>query len=175
MTSPFLGEIRAFSFQYAPTGWQMCNGQILAISQYAALFALLGTTYGGNGVQTFALPDLRGRIALGVAPASPQGQVQGTETVSLAAAQLPQHQHLVAAAANGTANGTNIPGLTVILGNAYSGAAGNPAVTIYGSSPPNVALTPLGANGSSMPHENRMPSLVMNYCIAMTGLFPSRP
>jgi microcystin-dependent protein len=174
MTSPFLGEIRAFSFQFAPTGWQMCNGQLLPIQQYQALFALLGTTYGGNGVQTFGLPDLRGRVAPHAGPTNPQGQIQGEETVTLSVAQLPQHNHQIAAAANGTTNGTNIPGATVIPGNAYTGQAGDPAVNIYAAAQPNVALTPLGATGSSQPHENRMPSLVANYCIAMLGIFPSR-
>jgi microcystin-dependent protein len=175
MTNPFIGEIRAFSFQFAPSGWQLCNGQILPIAQYQALFSLLGTTYGGNGVQTFGLPDLRGRVALHIGPSNPQGQILGEEMVALNVTQLPQHNHQVAAAANGTTNGTNIPSASVILGNAYTGQSGNPAVNIYAAAQPSVALTPLGANGSGQGHENRMPSLVMNYCIAMNGIYPSRP
>jgi microcystin-dependent protein len=174
MTSPFLGEIRAFSFQFAPTGWLQCNGQLLPINQYTALFALLGTTYGGNGVQNFQLPDLRGRIALGVGSSYVQGQPLGEESVTVTTAQLPAHTHNINAANNGHANGTNIPGASVILGAGYSNEAGNPAANIYSNSAPNTAQVPLGMSGSSQPHENRMPSLVMNYCIAMVGIFPSR-
>ena len=175
MTSPFLGEIRAFGFQFAPSGWQACNGQLLPINQYQALFALLGTTYGGNGIQTFGLPDLRGRIAMGVSPTYTQGASLGAEGVALVAGNLPVHKHNVNAANNGTANGSNTPGPTVILGSAFTGQGGNPPVTLYAGGNPNMALLPLTPNGSNQPHENRMPSLVMNYCIAMSGLFPSRP
>lgn len=175
MTSPFLGEIRAFSFQFAPSGWLQCNGQLLPINQYSALFALLGTTYGGNGMQNFALPDLRGRIALSVGSSYNQGQSLGEESVTLTTAQLPVHTHNINAANNGRANGTNIPGPSVILGAGYSSAQGNAAVNIYSNTAPNVAQVPLGMNGSNQPHENRMPSLVMNYCIAVVGIFPSRP
>jgi microcystin-dependent protein len=171
MSNPFLGEIRAFSFAYAPTGWLQCNGQILPINQYQALFALLGTTYGGNGVQNFQLPDLRGRVALHVGNGLQQGSIQGEEVVTLSTAQLPAHKHVVNAANNGTTNGSNIPGPGVIPG---SGSGNNAAVLIYGNGAANVALAPLAANGSGQPHENRMPSLVMNYCIAMSGIFPSR-
>jgi microcystin-dependent protein len=175
MTSPFLGEIRAFGFQYAPQGWQQCNGQTLSIQQNAALFSLLGTTYGGNGVNNFQLPDLRGRIALHVSPSTFQGEIQGTESVTLGLQQLPQHTHSVNAAANGTTNAVNTPGPTVILGSGSSTQTGNPvALPIYSTTAPNVVLAPLGANGGNQPHENRMPSLVMNYCIAMVGIFPSR-
>jgi microcystin-dependent protein len=174
MTTPFLGEIRAFSFQFAPTGWLMCNGQLLPINQYQALFALLGTTYGGNGVQNFALPDLRGRVALHTGPATPLGQVQGQETVALSAAQLPVHNHSVAAGANGATNPIADPGPNVILGSGSANANGSPPVSVYSSAASNVALAPLAPTGGNQPHENRMPSLVMNYCIAMSGIFPSR-
>jgi len=174
MADPFLGEIRAFSFAYAPQGWALCNGQTLQINQNQALFALLGTTYGGNGVQTFMLPDLRGRVALHVSGTSPQGQIQGEEAVVLTTAQLPAHTHVVNAANNGAANATNVPGPTVIPGSGSTNQSGNPAVSIYSNSASNVALAPLAANGSGQGHENRMPSLVMNYCIALSGIFPSR-
>jgi microcystin-dependent protein len=175
MTSPFLGEIRAFGFPFAPQGWQQCNGQTLPIQQYAALFSLLGTTYGGNGVNNFQLPDLRGRIALHIGPSTTWGQIQGSESVTLGIQQFPQHTHSVNVAANGTTNATNTPGSTVILGSGSSTQTGNPvALPIYTSAAPNVALAPLGTAGNNLPHENRMPSLVMNYCIAMSGIFPSR-
>lgn len=174
MATPFLGEIRAFSFAFAPTGWALCNGQIMQISQNQALFALLGTTYGGNGTQTFALPNLQGRVALHFGGGFTQGQIAGEEVVVLTTAQLPAHTHSVNAAANGTANATNVPGPTVVLGSGSTSQPGNPAVSIYSNSASNVALAPLAATGSNQGHENRMPSLVMNYCIALTGIFPSR-
>lgn len=174
MTTPFLGEIRAFSFQFAPRDWLMCNGQLLGIQQYQALFALLGTTYGGNGVQNFALPDLRGRIALSVGPTTPQGQAQGQESVTLSPAQLPVHNHNVNAAVNGSTSPTNLVSANVNLGSGSANASGTPPVSIYSGAAPNVALAPLGASGGGQPHENRMPSLVLNYCIAISGIFPSR-
>jgi microcystin-dependent protein len=174
MATPFLGEIRAFSFAFPPKGWALCNGQTMAINQNQALFALLGVTYGGNGVQTFMLPNLQGRIAMSAGNGFTQGQTAGEEAVTLTTAQLPAHTHVVTAAANGTTNGSNIPGPTVILGNGFTGQPNNPAVQVYSNAAPNVALAPLGANGSSQGHENRMPSLVLNYCIALTGIFPSR-
>jgi len=176
MANPFLGEIRAFGFQYAPVGWLMCNGQLLAINQYAALFSLLGTTYGGNGVQTFALPDLRGRVAVHVGGTG--GYVQGTSTgqenVSLNTAQLPMHPHNINAAISTTANRASSPGPTVILGSGSTSVGGNTAASIYAGGASNVQLAPLAVNGGGQPHENRMPSLVMNYCIAMSGIFPTR-
>jgi len=174
MANPFLGEVRLLSFDFAPRGWALCNGQLLPIAQFQALFSLLGTTYGGNGVQTFGLPNLQGRVAMSFGNGFTQGQMAGQEAVGLTAAQLPTHTHAVAAAANGTANATNIPGPTVIPGSGSSTQTGDPAVSIYGNGAMNVALAPLAANGSNQPHENRMPSLVMNYCIALTGIFPAR-
>jgi microcystin-dependent protein len=174
MTSPFLGEVRGFSFNFAPSGWALCNGQLLSISQNAALFSLLGITYGGKGVTTFALPNLQGRVANGVGGSFVQGQIAGDETVALIPSQLPTHTHIVNAAANGTANASNVPGPTVILGSGSTNQTGNPVVSIYGTTAPNTPLTPLAANGSGAAHENRMPSLVMNYCIALQGIFPSR-
>ena len=174
MTSPFLGEIRAFAFQFAPSGWLLCNGQTLPINQYQALFSLLGTTYGGNGVQTFMLPNLQGRVAMSSGANYAMGQTAGSENIALITQQLPIHTHTVNAAANGNTNATNIPGPTVILGNGSSTQSTNPAVSIYSNAAGNVALAPLGSSGSSQAHENRMPSLVMNYCIAMSGIFPSR-
>jgi microcystin-dependent protein len=174
MATPFLGEIRAFSFSFPPTGWALCNGQTLPINQNQALFALLGVTYGGNGVQNFMLPNLQGRIAMSVSSGFPQGQTAGEEAVVLTTAQLPAHAHSVAAAANGTSNATNVPGPTVILGSGSTSEPNHPAVMFYSNAASNVALAPLGANGGNLGHENRMPSLVLNYCIALTGIFPSR-
>jgi microcystin-dependent protein len=174
MTNPFLGEIRAFSFNFAPTGWAMCNGQLLSIQQNQALFSLLGTTYGGNGTTTFALPDVRGRIAMSQGPSTVIGEMQGTESVNLSILQLPIHNHQVTANPNGASNFTAVPGTNVILGTGSEGASASPTVTVYSSAATNVALAPLSNTGGSQPHENRMPSLVMNYCIALSGIYPSR-
>jgi microcystin-dependent protein len=174
MTSPYLGEIRAFSFNFAPKGWQFCAGQLLPINQNQALFALLGTFYGGNGTSTFGLPDLRGRVALHVSSSTTMGQTLGSEGVSLNSQQIPVHPHQATAAVNGTTGATNIPGPTVVLGSGSSGESPFPTTSFYSTAAPNVALAPLASAGTSVPHENRMPSLVMNYCIAMTGVFPTR-
>lgn len=179
MSQPFLGEIRAFSFAFPPKGWALCNGQTLAINQNQALFALLGTTYGGNGTQTFALPDLRGRVALSLGT-SPQGtprlmgQALGEEQHAIAVNELPVHQHAVAATANGTVNATNVPSNATILGSGSSSGAGTPAVPIYAGGTPDTPMTPLGGGGAAQPHENRMPYMTASYCIALVGIFPSR-
>ena len=178
MSSPFLGEIRAFGFNFAPKGWTMCNGQQLSIQQNAALFSLLGTQYGGNGVTTFALPDLRGRTAVnqGQGPGLSSyviGEVTGTETVTLISTQMPQHNHLWAA--NNALGDHPSP-----LNNFLSGAkipTNNTPVPTYAA--PGGATVPLatamiGLNGGNQPHQNMQPYLVVTYCIALQGIFPSR-
>ena len=178
MSSPFLGEIRAFGFNFAPKGWAMCNGQQLAIQTNAALFSLLGTFYGGNGVTTFALPDLRGRGAVnqGQGPGLSNyiiGEQTGTETVTLVSTQMPQHNHLWAA--NNALGDHPSPS-----GNFLAGAripTNNTPVPTYAA--PGGATVPLAANtlalaGQSQAHNNMMPYLVVTYCIALQGIFPSR-
>lgn len=178
MSSPFLGEIRAFGFNFAPKGWAMCNGQLLAINTNAALFSLLGTNYGGNGVSTFALPDLRGRASLaqGQGPGLSNyiiGEVTGTETVTLLTTQMPQHNHLWAA--NNALGDHPSPN-----GNFLSGAripTNNVPVATYAA--PGGATVPLATamlttTGSNQPHQNMQPYLVVTYCIALQGIFPSR-
>lgn len=176
---PFIGEIRMMSFDFMPRGWATCQGQLLPINQNQALFALLGTTYGGNGTTSFALPDLRGRGILGVGPGlglsnTVQGQVSGTESVTLQPSQIPAHTHTV----TGTLQGASGPDTNVAIN-------GYPALPDDGSTPfstgtPNANLaaasvTGTAANaGGSQPHENRQPLLAMNYCIALQGIFPSR-
>jgi microcystin-dependent protein len=179
MSDPFLGEIRAFSFNFAPKGWTMCNGQLLPINQFSALFALLGTQFGGNGQTTFALPNLQGRLALGIGTSSfgtpfVIGEVLGEVSHTLGVTEIPTHNHGIAANANGASNATNIPSSAVVLGSGSSSGAGTPAVPIYGSSAPNTAMLPLGNDGGGEPHENRMPFTVLSYCIALQGIFPSR-
>lgn len=178
MAEPFLGEIEAFPYNFAPNGWAFCAGQLLPINQYQALFSLLGTTFGGNGTTTFALPDLRGRIAnaFGQGPGLGNyilGQSGGEETHTLNVAETPSHSHTIAAVNNGQTGGTNVPSGSVTLGSGYASETGSPGVNIYSSAPPSIAMGSLGGAGGQ-PHENRMPFLGLNYCIALQGIFPSR-
>ena len=177
MTQPYIGEIRAFGFTFPPRGWALCQGQTLPIQQNQALFALIGTTYGGNGVTTLMLPDLRGRgaLSMGQGPGLSNyvwGQQTGTETVALNITQIPQHNHLWAAStavgnqpspAGGFLSGGTIPNGTPVLTYAAPGGATVP-----------LAAGTLASVGSNAPHENMQPFLVMNYSIALQGLFPSR-
>lgn len=166
---PFVGELRCFGFSFAPVGWAQCQGQLLPINSNTALFSLLGTTYGGNGQTTFGLPDLRGRIAMGMGQGPglagyTEGQQGGTETVTLAAAQLPAHNHSVAASSTATAK---------------SPAGALPAYTADGSTygtTADLAMSPtmVGGGGGNQPHNNLQPYLVLNWCIALQGIFPSR-
>src|SRR5690349_21241669 len=162
MANPFLGEIRMFGGTFAPRGWAFCNGQLLAISQNDALFALLGTIYGGDGVTTFALPDLRGRIPLhngqgsGLSPYT-QGQVAGTESVTLTSNNVPQHSHLVAI---GSAT-TNAP-----AGNTFGGGG----VAAYKAPPPTGTMAAIvSPTTASQPHDNMMPGLAVSFIIALEG------
>lgn len=176
MSEPFLAMIEAFSFGFAPKGWALCAGQLLPINQNQALFSLLGTTYGGDGRTTFALPDLGGRVAMGVGNGFTLGQFDGEETHTLTIAELPQHVHPANAVVNGTVNGTNLPGATEFLASAYTSQIGSPLVPLYSTDAPSQALSPnaIGGAGGSQPHENLMPFLVLNYCIALQGVFPTQ-
>ncbi len=178
MSDQFLGEIRAMSFNFPPQGWAFCNGQTLPINQNQALFALLGTTYGGNGTTNFQLPNLQGRLAIGFGQGPGLanrvlGESDGEASHALTIVEIPAHTHSINAY---TAPGapTNVPGSSVILASASTDQSGNPGVQVYGSGAPTTPTVPLGHAGGSQPHENRMPYLVMNYCIAMVGIFPSR-
>jgi microcystin-dependent protein len=170
MSEPFLGEIRMFGFNFAPSGWAMCNGQLLSIAQNAALFALLGTTYGGNGTTTFQLPNLQSRVAIhmgqgnGLSPYV-EGQVGGTENVTLTNNQMPQHNHPVTAS-DGNASATR-PGGAVL---------GRVQTAIYGASPDGTVMNAgmIGNSGGSQPFSILQPYLVVNFCIALQGIFPSR-
>jgi microcystin-dependent protein len=166
---PFIGELRCFGFNFAPQGWALCNGQLMPIAQNTALFSLLGTMYGGDGRVTFALPDLRGRapLAFGQGPGlanRTQGEVGGSESVTLTAANLPPHSHTVAASSTAT---TKNP------------AGALPAVTGAGSSygtTADLAMSPtmIGGGGSSQAFADMPPYLVLNWCIALVGIFPPR-
>ena len=164
MSEPFMGELRMFGFSFAPRGWAFANGQTMAISQNQALFALLGTTYGGDGIQTFMLPNLKRSTAIGRGNGFTQGQVGGETSVTLTVPQIPSHTHpfFVSSAAATSTDPANF-GPAKAASNIY----GPPAAALM--DPIAVALT-----GGSQAHDNMPPSLVINWCIALTGIFPSR-
>jgi len=181
MSSPFVAEIRMFPFNFAPKGWAFCAGQILSISQNTALFSLLGTTYGGDGKSTFALPNLQGNVPIhttqysGTSPFGEffLGQTGGEQTVTLLQSEMPQHSH-VANADTGVANSGSASG------NVYKSGQipGSPVVVVasYTTATPNTTLNPLtvGIAGSGQPHNNLMPYLTLNFCIALQGIYPPR-
>lgn len=169
----YLGQVQAFAFNFAPIGWAKCEGQLLPISQNQALFSLLGTTYGGDGRSTFALPDLRGRVPLnqGQGPGLSNyliGQSSGSETVTLTVSQMPAHNHLVTCS-------TNV-GNVGSPANAIPGAENVAGADIWSNAAPNATMNPqmIGASGGSQPHNNMQPYLAINWCIAMQGIFPAR-
>ena len=165
MSEPFLGEIRILSFAFAPRGWASCEGQLLPISQNQALFALLGTQYGGDGRVTFALPDLRGRVPVHIGGGIAQGQHAGAESITLAIAEMPSHGHARASSLQATS-----------LNAAANVPAGQPrrGVARYTNTGTPVALGGATVAGGGQPHTNVQPSLVLNFAIALQGLFPSR-
>jgi microcystin-dependent protein len=167
MATPFLGQLQLFPFGYAPTGWAVCAGQTLPINQNQALFSLLGTTYGGNGIQTFQLPDLRGRTPVGFGPGFVQGQAGGEEMHTLSIQEVPPHSHILTGSSAATA-------LVVSAHNVLGKTAGN--LTVYNTAASPVDMNPASvtAAGGGTPHENRSPFLAMTWCIALTGIFPSR-
>jgi microcystin-dependent protein len=174
MSEPFIGEIRMTGWNFAARGWALCNGQLLPIQQNTALFSLLGTTFGGNGQTTFALPDLRGRVPInqGQGPGltnRTMGENAGSEHVTLNQNQMPAHQHLVKASeAADTANPAN-----AVLG---ADSRGTPP-TIYNSSPDSTTMNPqmIAPAGGNQPHDNMQPYLCVNFIIALEGIYPSRP
>lgn len=175
MADYFLGQIMLAGFNFAPKGFALCNGQLLPISQNQALFALLGTYYGGNGINNFQLPNLMGRTPLGAVPSAatdwqppsvPIGTMEGVESVALTTNELPVHNHMV-------------------MANTQGGGVKNPTGGIYGAATETLfaqdtgSTVPLNAaqlmqTGGGLPHENMQPYSVVNFCIAMTGVFPSR-
>ena len=165
MSEPFLSEIKIMSFNFPPKGWALCNGQTLPINQNQALFALLGTTYGGNGQTTFALPNLRGQVPVHMGNGHALGEAAGAAAVSVNMQQLPAHTHAVMASAT-AANSDD----------ASAGVLGQAGQNMYGPFASPVAMAPNSVSnaGSSQPHNNMMPYLVLNFCIALQGIFPSR-
>ena len=163
MAEPYLSEIRLFSFNFAPTGWAACNGQLLPINQNQALFSLLGTTFGGDGTTTFALPNLQGRVTVHVGEGITLGATGGSRTVALNVSQIPGHTHIVHAL-NGPPEGE--PSANSALAVAQ----------IWGEPENLVPLSPQSVTeiGRGQPHLNMQPYLTINFCIALTGLFPSQ-
>ncbi len=175
MSEPFLAEVRIVGFNFAPRGWAFCDGQILPINQNQSLYSLLGTTYGGDGRTSFALPDLRGRSPMHVGSSNgvshSQGQKSGEETHTLSAGEMPQHNHTMEAAntaANtGTASGSTVLGEpAAAVGQIYSDPGANLNVNLASGTVLNV--------GGGQAHNNMQPTLAVNFCIALQGLFPSR-
>jgi len=175
MSDQFVAEIRIFPFNFAPTGWAFCNGQLLPISQNTALFSLLGTTYGGDGKSTFALPNLQGSTPMQQGQGSGLsqrflGEVGGEQNVTLIQTEMPIHNH---GALGASCTGQNSP-----VGNAWaSGLKTGPSVyTPSGTQSNDVAMSPvaLAISGGSLPHNNMMPYLTLNFCIALQGIFPPR-
>ncbi len=172
MSDPFYGEIRMFGFTFAPRDWAFCNGQLLSISQYSALYSLLGTYYGGDGRSTFGLPHLRGRVPMhfGQGPGLtnyPIGYTGGYETVGLQTAQIPSHTHQARAYKE---EGSEASPESNIWGVAESGAP-------YANDAPdaNMRADSIDPAGGGQAHENRQPYQVVNFCIALQGIYPSRP
>jgi microcystin-dependent protein len=175
MADPFVAEIRLFPFNFAPTGWAQCNGQLLPISQNTALFSLLGTYYGGDGKSTFALPDLQGAAAMfwGQGNGLSQrflGEQNGSPTVTLLTSEIPSHGHTVNAK---IAGGQAIP-TGLVWGTSSAAKAAANFYAPAAPSPVNMNPTALSIAGSSFPHNNMPPYLTLNFCIALQGVFPPR-
>lgn len=165
MGTPFMSEVKIISWNFAPKGWAFCNGQFMPINQNQALFSLLGTTYGGNGQTTFALPDLRGRASLHQGQGFLMGNTGGEDFHTLTLSEMPAHNHLVnASSTQGDKN--------TVQGNILAQEVGKP----YGAFSSLTTLAPASVSnyGGSQPHENRQPYLVLNFVIALVGVFPSR-
>lgn len=175
MSTSYVGEIRLFGFSRVPTGWFPCDGSLQSISQYDVLYTLIGTTYGGDGQTTFAMPDLRGRVPMhwgtgtGLSTRS-IGELSGTETVTLTTNQMPAHSHVMSAT-TAVANATAI-GNTVELG-ALSGDTMY-ATDITGANGFATSATSTSMAGGNQPHDNCMPTLTVQYCIAYDGIFPQQ-
>jgi len=173
MAEPFVGQIIEAGFNFAPQGYLTCDGQLLSIAQNTALFSLLGTTFGGNGTVTFGLPDLRGRVGIhqgqgpGLTPRT-MGEVSGSETVTLLSSEMPMHNHLF--------NTNNASGPQRVPSNHFLAGESQNKTSFYSLTSDGSSLNPqsIGLAGGNQPHENMQPYLVVNFCIATEGIFPSR-
>jgi microcystin-dependent protein len=166
VSQPFIGEIRMFAGNFAPAGWAFCNGALLPISENTALFNLIGTTYGGDGQTTFALPDLRGRIPVHQGAGFDVGANGGLEQVTLTTAELPSHAHAAPAQSNAGGQPSPANGVWATVS----------TQTVFSSAGPTAAMNPacIGVAGGSQPHENRMPYLAMNFILSLFGIFPTQ-
>jgi microcystin-dependent protein len=165
MSEPFLSEIRIFSFVFAPKGWALCNGQLLPINQNQPLFSLLGTRYGGNGQTNFALPDLRARVPIHVSGDHTLGEAGGEQAHTLSISELPTHVHLTSASNN---VGTVDDPASNLLGNSAPNTLFGPTQSLQAFNPATVTNV-----GGSQAHQNMQPFLVLSFCIALQGIFPS--
>lgn len=166
MATPFIAQLLLASFNFAPKGFALANGQLMAINQNQALFSLIGTTFGGDGIQSFGLPNLQGRAPVGVGNGINYGEVGGTESVTLLSTQVPPHSHVLNA--SGAAATGDKPGAGFLLASQGSNNYG-PAASLGAMN-----STTISTAGGNQPHENRQPYLVMTWCIALAGIFPSR-
>lgn len=168
MSEPFLSEIKIMAFNFPPKGWALCNGQLLPINQNQALFALLGTTYGGNGQTNFALPNLRGRVPIHMGNGHNLGEAAGSMAVTINQTQLPSHAHFVNATATATSESTNVPDSSKYLSKSTVDNLYRAPTNLVSMSSQAVSSV-----GGSQPHTNMQPYLVLNFCIALQGIFPS--
>jgi microcystin-dependent protein len=166
VATPYIGEIKMFAGTYAIQGWAFCDGSLLPISQYDALFSLFGTMYGGDGVQTFGVPDLRGRIPLHVGGGMTQGQLAGTETVTLTNQQMPSHSHLVNTSATGGDTG---PAYHVLA----TSTDGTPMYLATNNNPGTLVGASISAAGQNQSHDNMMPFLAITFLVALEGVYPT--
>lgn len=165
MAQPYVGEIRIFAGNFAPAGWMFCEGQLLPISENETLFQLIGTTYGGDGQETFALPDLRGRLPLHQGNGFVLAESGGAETITLSVNQIPSHNHQLLASTSGGSSNTPVSNV----------AASPTTINLYieDATNSNLAAQAIGSVGGSQPHENRQPYLCVNFIISLFGIFPS--
>ena len=165
MSDPYIGEIRIFAGNFAPVNWAFCNGQLVQISENDALFSLIGTTYGGDGQNTFALPDLRGRLPLHTGPSAVIGQMAGVEQVTLNISQIPAHTHSMSVS-NDVPTGSS----------PQNNFLGQAATKLYRSGNPSTTLNAgsVGLQGGSQPHDNVQPFLCVNFIIALYGIYPTQ-
>ena len=167
MAQPYVGEIRMFAGSFAPAGWMFCEGQLLPIAENETLFQLIGTTYGGDGQQTFALPDLRGRIPVHQGNGMVMAETGGAEEVTLTVSQIPAHTHPLLG--SGAVSTTTAP-----AGNTFASSTGQ-TILPYGTDQPLTTLAPgtIGSAGGSQPHSNMQPYLCVDFIISLFGIFPS--
>ena len=180
MSDPFLGEIRIFACSWAPRGWALCNGQLMSITQNAALFSVIGTIYGGDGTKIFALPDLEGNVPVGTGTGPGLstytiGDFGGSQSVTLQHGDNPSHHHALQASGI-NATDVNPAGKIYAKGRYSTGEGQGGAVQLYGTAAPAVqqVISAIGISGGGQPHNNMMPTLALNFCICLDGIFPPR-